>query len=57
MMEYQLEWLRLRRGDKIRETMHDVIEEGRTMEKRLKAQTSGGVSVMLTVLGMLRDVL
>lgn len=30
-----------RRGDKIAGTMHDIMHQRRTLEKRLKAHTSG----------------
>lgn len=47
-----------RTEDKIAGTMYDIMHQSRTLEKSLKAQTSGQhLSVMLPVLGILADVL
>lgn len=44
--------------DKMAGIVHDIMHQRRTLEKRLKAQTSGQhLSVMLSVLGIVTDVL
>lgn len=50
MMKCELEWQRLRREDDIAGTMHDIADQKRTMEKKLKGQTPGQhLSVMLSL--------